>query len=57
MANRPVLGNATCPRCNGKNPVVWNGNFKYPCMHCGKKFEVKRQKLTRVEPLRRTDNG
>lgn len=52
MANRPVLGLATCPYCNAKNPVAWNGNHKYPCMVCHKVFRVKRQKLQNVQPIK-----
>ena len=53
MANNPVLGIATCPYCKAKNPVAWNGNFKYPCMQCHREFRVKRQKLQNVQPLRK----
>lgn len=52
MANKPVLGIATCPYCKAGNPVIWNGNFKYPCMVCNKTFRVKRQKLANVQPLK-----
>lgn len=53
MANNPVIGIAVCPFCGGKNVVVWNGNFKYPCFYCHKTFRVKRQKLRNVEPIRK----
>ena len=52
MANKPVLGLALCPRCGTQNPVVWNGNRKHRCMHCGKAFQIKRQKLRNVMPIR-----
>lgn len=52
MANKPVLGLATCPYCGTKNPVIWNGNFKYPCAKCERQFLVKRQKLRNVQPIR-----
>ena len=52
MANKPVLGVAVCPYCKAKNPVIWDGNFKYPCWHCHKDFKVKRQKLKNVQPVK-----
>lgn len=51
MANNPVLGIAVCPYCKANNPLIWNGNFKWHCSYCGKKFNVKRQKLLNVQPL------
>ena len=53
MANKPVFGVAVCPFCAGRNPVAWNGNFRYRCLHCCKEFSVKRQKLQNVEPIKR----
>ena len=52
MANNPVLGVAVCPFCKANNPVIWNGNFKYPCMQCHKNFKVNRQKLKNVQPVK-----
>lgn len=52
MANNPVMGVAICPFCKAKNPVIWDGNFKYPCMQCHKDFKVKRQKLKNVQPVK-----
>ena len=53
MANKPVLGMAVCPYCGSKVPVIWNGNFKIPCLYCRKKFHVKRQKLKNIQPFPR----
>lgn len=50
MANNPVFGVAVCPFCNKNNPLIWNGNFKWKCMHCKSTFKVRRQKLKHVEP-------
>lgn len=52
MANNPVLGVAICPYCKERNPLIWNGNFRYPCYRCHKTFSVKRQKLKDVKPIK-----
>lgn len=51
MANKPVMGMQTCPHCNKDSPVVWNGNIDNKCVHCGKVFKAKRQKLKKVQRL------
>lgn len=52
MANKPVFGTVICPYCKANNPVMWNGNFKFPCIRCHKDFRVKRQKLKNVQPIK-----
>lgn len=49
MANKPVMGVATCPKCGKDNPLVWNGNYIFRCIHCCFRFRVKRQKLKKVK--------
>lgn len=51
MAKKPVLGVAICPKCHKRNPIFWNGNFVWRCVHCYTEFEVKRQKLLNVESV------
>lgn len=51
MANKPVFGVAICPKCHKRNPIFWNGNFVWQCVHCYTVFKVKRQKLLDVESL------
>lgn len=52
MANRPVIGMSICPKCNFRNTIIWNGNFKFTCFKCGKKYQVKRQKLLDPKDIR-----
>lgn len=52
MANKPVLGIATCPHCKYNNHVIWNGNVKCKCQLCGKLFKTKRQKLKKTQLLK-----
>lgn len=53
MANKPVFGTAACPYCKANNPVLWDGNFKFPCWKCHKQFWIKRQKLKNVQPVKK----
>ena len=55
MSNHPVFGIAECPYCYHDNPVYWNGNFKWRCVHCHKSFKVHRQKLKKVELVEKND--
>lgn len=57
MANKPVIGYQVCPHCGGKVPVIWDGNRKETCMHCKKRFLVKRQKLRNTMRIKRPPDG
>lgn len=57
MANKPVFGISTCPYCNNKVPVVWNGNYKYKCLNCNKTYKIQRTKLTNVESVKDIKGG
>lgn len=52
MANKPVVATMDCPFCARANVVVWDGNRKQMCQHCGKQFKVRRQKLERVRAIK-----
>ena len=52
MANKPVFGVVICPYCKVRNPIIWDGNFRYSCCLCHKTFNVKRQKLKDVKPIK-----
>ena len=39
-----------CPYCGNEIPVFWNGNYKFECMNCHKKYKIHRTKLTKVKP-------
>lgn len=39
-----------CPYCGNKLPVFWNGNYKFECMNCHKKYKIHRTKLTNIKP-------
>ena len=49
MSNKPVFGIIRCPFCNFENPVYWDGNYKWHCIKCQKRFVVKRQRLYKVK--------
>lgn len=49
MANKPVFGVAICPKCHNRQPIFWNGNFRWRCLNCYTEFKVKRQHLLDVE--------
>lgn len=51
MANKPVFGVAICPKCHKRNPIIWNGNFRWRCVYCHTEFKVKRQHLLDVESM------
>lgn len=53
MANKPVFGITECPHCGFKLPIHWDGNFWFHCIRCGKRYEVKRQKLTDVQAAKK----
>lgn len=55
MSN-PVMGVAICPYCEGRNPLIWNGNIKWTCNYCYKRFNVKRQKLQNVKSINKPKN-
>lgn len=51
MANKPVIGLATCSICSAQVPVIWDGNRKQICPKCGKYFKVKRTALRNTQPV------
>lgn len=50
MANNPCFGLMKCWHCGALNAVFWNGNHKEICRVCHRKYTVKRQKLTHIQP-------